>query len=66
MAEDKRVQVRLVRSLVGRPRKHRAIAYALGLRKVDNRREHRLTQAVQGMINKISFLLEVKEIDTQE
>lgn len=58
----KKVQVKLVKSLIGRKPKHIAIAQALGLGKTNSTKEHYLTASINGMINKIDYLLEVKEL----
>ena len=58
---EKHLQVKLVRSLNGRLRKHQLCAHGLGLRKIGQSRLVFDTMENRGMINKISYLLEVKE-----
>lgn len=60
---DKYVEVRLKRSLIGRSQKIRDTVYALGLKKINNKKKHRLNNAIQGMIDKVNYLLEVKEVE---
>jgi large subunit ribosomal protein L30 len=52
--------VRLKRSLIGVPKDQRANVNALGLRKVGDTREVADTDALRGMIDKVSYLLEVE------
>jgi large subunit ribosomal protein L30 len=62
MAQDKaqQLRVRLTRSLIGRPEKHRRVAKALGLTKTDDLAIHVDTPIIRGMIRKISHLLTVE------
>ena len=60
--ETKQVQVTLVRSLLGRPEKHRRVAKALGLNKLNRPVVHYNTPIIQGMVNKISHLLQVEAV----
>jgi large subunit ribosomal protein L30 len=57
-----KVRIKLVKSSIGRKPKHRATVTALGLRKVNQVVEKEVTPMIQGMINSISYLLEVEEI----
>ena len=57
-----KVKVTLVKSLIGRKKDHIATANALGLKKIRNTVEVEATAPVQGMINKIDYLLKVEEI----
>lgn len=56
----KTVKVKLVKSPWGRLPKHRACLIGLGLRRVGSERELEDTPSVRGMINKVSYLLEVQ------
>jgi large subunit ribosomal protein L30 len=58
----KKVSVKLVKSSIGRLPKQRATIKALGLNKLNSMVEHELNPAVQGMIDKVSHLVEVKEL----
>jgi len=59
--ESKKINVKLVKSLIGVTDSQIKVAAALGLRKTNQVREHYETPVVKGMINKISHLLEVTE-----
>jgi large subunit ribosomal protein L30 len=60
VAEKKTIKVKLVRSLIGRGRKHIACANGLGLRRMHQVVEVEDTPANRGMINKISYLLQTE------
>lgn len=62
---DKHIEVTLKRSLIGRSKKTRATVYALGLRKINSKKVHKLNDPIKGMIDKIHYLLEVREIDPE-
>ena len=55
----KTVKVTLVRSPIGTRESHRATVRGLGLRKINDTRELEDTPAVRGMINKVSYLVQV-------
>ena len=57
-----KLRVTLVKSLIGRKKDHIATANALGLRKIRKTVEVEGTPQVQGMINKIDYLLKVEEV----
>jgi large subunit ribosomal protein L30 len=59
---SKKVSIKLVRSPLGRLPNQRATVKALGLHKMDSCVEVMLNPAVQGMINTVAHLVEVKEI----
>jgi large subunit ribosomal protein L30 len=63
MTVSKKLQVTLKRSLIGRPEPQRQTVAALGLRKLHQVVEHDDNAAIRGMINKVSHLVEVKEIE---
>ena len=54
-----KIQVKLVKSLIGSKKDQIATAYALGLRKIDDVSEQPDNAQTQGKIKKISHLLEV-------
>ena len=58
----KQIQITLKRSLIGRPEKQRIIVKTLGLRKLHQTVVHPDNPAIRGMVNKISHLVEVKEV----
>lgn len=53
------VKVKLVRSVAGRPEKHRAIVQGLGLRRMHHVRELVDTPNVRGMVRKVPHLVEI-------
>lgn len=57
-----KLRIKLVKSTIGRLPKHRATIQALGLRKMHQVVEKEDNAAMRGMINQVSFLLEVEEI----
>lgn len=59
MSAKQTVKVQLVRSPIGCKESHRATVRGLGLRKLNSVAELQDTQAVRGMINKISYLVKV-------
>lgn len=61
MASDKKVKLTLVRSMNGRLKSHKACARGLGIRKMHNPVVVADTAENRGMINKISYMLNVEE-----
>lgn len=57
-----KLQITLVKSLIGRKTSHIATANALGLRKIGKTVEHEGTPQINGMIKKIDYLLNVEEV----
>ena len=57
MAENKKVKIQLVRSLIGTRESHRATVRGLGLGRVNSVSELEDTPAVRGMTNKVSYLI---------
>jgi len=57
----KSLKVTLVKSLIGRLPKHRACVRGLGLRRLHHTVEVQDTPQNRGMVNKVSYLLEVEE-----
>lgn len=65
MSNDQRtVRVTLVKSPIGCKQDQRATVQALGLRKVKASVVHKETPQIRGMINKISHLVEVEEVES--
>jgi len=58
-ADKATLQVKLVRSINGTRESHRATVRGLGLRKVHSVSTLEDTPAVRGMINKVSYLVQV-------
>ncbi len=59
MSTDKTLTVKLVKSIAGTRESHRATVRGLGLRKLNSTRTLEDTPAVRGMIDKVSYLVEV-------
>ena len=59
MADKKTLKVKLVGSPIGTKESHRATVRGLGLRKLGSERVLEDTPAVRGMINKVSYLVQV-------
>lgn len=58
-----KLQITLKKSLIGRIKKHRDTVKALGFKKTNQTLLKEDNKAIRGMINSISFMLDVKEID---
>jgi large subunit ribosomal protein L30 len=58
---DKTINVKLVKSLIGRLPKHIEIAKQLGLKRLNATRTHHDTPAIRGMVNAIYYMVEVEE-----
>ncbi len=59
----KKIQITLKRSLIGRPETQRIVVKTLGLRKMNQTVTHNDNSAIRGMINKVSHLVEVSELN---
>jgi len=59
MADNKTLKVKLVRSVIGCKLSHRETVRGLGLRRLNSVAELQDTPAVRGMINKVSYLVQV-------
>lgn len=59
MAEKKTLKVKLVRSVIGTKQSHRDTVRGLGLRRLNSEAVLEDTPAVRGMINKVSYLVQV-------
>ena len=57
---DKKIKVKLVKSLIGTKQSHRATVRGLGLRRLNSVSELEDTPAVRGMINKVSYLVKAE------
>lgn len=58
----KKLAITLKRSLIGRPEDQRRTVASLGLKKVNQTVTHNDNPAIRGMIQKVSHLVEVKEV----
>lgn len=55
------VSITLIKSLIGRKKKHIHIANQLGLRKMHAEVTHKDTPAIRGLINAINYMVLVEE-----
>ncbi|MDF1757721.1 MAG: 50S ribosomal protein L30 [Legionellaceae bacterium] len=62
MKKEKTVQIKLVKSLIGRLPKHRQVAKQLGLGRINSTVVHQDIPAIRGLINVIYYLVEVEEL----
>lgn len=62
MSNAEQVQITLVRSPIGRLPSHLGTLKGLGLRKMNQKVVRSLTPEIQGMINKISYMLKVEQV----
>ncbi|ADM72024.1 50S ribosomal protein L30 [Paenibacillus sp. SEL3] len=58
-----KLEITLVRSLIGRPGNQRTTVKTLGLRKINHKVVQPDNAAIRGMINQVSHLVSVKEIE---
>ncbi|EXX88973.1 50S ribosomal protein L30 [Paenibacillus darwinianus] len=57
-----KLQITLVRSLIGRNEKQRATVQALGLRKLHQSVVQNDSPAIRGMVNHVSHLVKIEEV----
>ncbi len=57
--KESKIQIKLVRSLIGCSETQRKVAQSLGLKKKDQIVEHSESATIMGMIKKIPHLVEV-------
>ena len=55
------IQIKQVRSGIGRPARHKRTLKGLGLRRIGHTVEHDDNPSIRGMVNKVSHLVEVTE-----
>jgi len=61
------LKVTLVKSMIGRPEKHRRVLRGMGLTKMNRTVELKNTASIRGMVNAVSHLVNVEEkIDETE
>lgn len=58
---NKTIDIKLIKSLIGRLPRHKEIAKQLGLTKLNKVVVKDNTPAIRGMVNKITYLVECKE-----
>jgi len=57
----KEIKIKLVRSGIGRPKKHKAVVLGLGLKKMNKVVSLQDTPEIRGMIRKVPHLVEIVE-----
>ncbi|MGQ9475579.1 MAG: 50S ribosomal protein L30 [Actinomycetota bacterium] len=62
-AEERKIRVTLVRSLIGRPWKQRRTIRALGLKRINHSVIHRDTPEIRGMVRKVTHLVRVEPLE---
>jgi len=55
------LKITLVKSMIGRPEKHRKVVRGMGLTKLNKTVELQDTSSVRGMVNIVSHLVKVEE-----
>jgi len=55
------LKITLVKSMIGRPEKHRKVLRGMGLRKLNKSVELKDTPPIRGMINTVLHLVKVEE-----
>ena len=58
---DKKIKIKLVKSLIGSSESQKRVVRGLGLTKKDQVVEHFNSAPIMGMVNKVPHLLEVTE-----
>jgi large subunit ribosomal protein L30 len=61
--ESAELKIKLVRSVIGRPKKQREVVKGLGLRRIDSVVVRRDCPEIRGMINKVSHLVNVEVLE---
>ncbi|MCK4943223.1 MAG: 50S ribosomal protein L30 [Candidatus Aminicenantes bacterium] len=56
------IEITLTKSLIGRTKKQRAVISGLGLKKINSKVIREKRPEILGMIQKVGFMLEVKEV----
>jgi large subunit ribosomal protein L30 len=60
---EKKLKITLVRSYIGRPQKQREILRGMGLEKLNRTVLLNDTPEIRGMVNKVSHLVSVEELE---
>ncbi|MFW6123815.1 MAG: 50S ribosomal protein L30 [Acidobacteriota bacterium] len=61
--KEKKLSIKLMRSLVGQPRKQREVVRGLGLRKLNSEVIKKDCPEVRGMITKVFHLVKAEELN---
>ena len=57
-----KLRIKQIRSIVGRPEKHKRIIRALGLKRMHMTVEHDVKPEIIGMVRKVPHLVQVEEV----
>jgi large subunit ribosomal protein L30 len=57
-----RIKVTLLHSVIGRKEDQKRTVKALGLRRISSSRIHNDTPVIRGMVNKVSHLVKVEDV----
>jgi large subunit ribosomal protein L30 len=63
MSSEQRLRIKWVKSSIGYSRRQKGTVRALGLRRLGDVVEQADTPVIRGMINKVSHLVQVEEIE---
>lgn len=63
MADGKKIEITQIRSGIGRKGKHRRTLEALGIKRHQQSVIHEDTPAIRGMINQVSHMVSVRELE---
>ncbi len=58
-----KLKITLIKSMVGRPEKHRRVLRGMGLTRVHRTVELENTPAIRGMVHKVSHLVKAEEME---
>ena len=61
MAKENKIKITQIKSPIGSKQKAKATLKALGLRKINHTVEHVDSPVLRGMINRVDYLVQVKE-----
>ena len=62
MAKEELIKIRLVRSLIGIPEKHKRVIRALGLKKINSTVVQKNNPQIQGMIFKVNHMISTERV----
>ncbi|MBU1168987.1 MAG: 50S ribosomal protein L30 [Proteobacteria bacterium] len=58
---SQKLKITLVKSMIGRPEKHRKVLRGMGLTKMNRTVEFEDTPSIRGMVNKVVHLVSIEE-----
>lgn len=58
---SQKLKITLVKSMIGRPEKHRKVLKGMGLTKMNRTVELEDTPSIRGMVNKVIHLVSIEE-----